>query len=40
MILNPLTYENSLEDSLISNMVTPMFSTEVDWDNAIAKRRC
>lgn len=37
MILNPLTYENSLEDSLISNMVTPMFSTEVDWDQAIAK---
>lgn len=36
MILNPLTYENSLEDSLISNMSTPMFSTEVDWDKAIA----
>lgn len=35
MILNPLTYENNLEDALISNMATGLFASEVDWDRAI-----
>lgn len=37
MILNPLTYENSLEDDLVNNMATPLFSTEVDWGKAISQ---
>ena len=37
MILNPLTYRNNLEDSLIANMATSLFATEVDWDLAMAQ---
>lgn len=37
MILNPLTYDNSLEDSLIANLSSDMFSTEVDWEKAISQ---
>lgn len=36
MILNPLTYQWSHEDTYIDNLVTPMYSTEVDWNKAIA----
>lgn len=37
MILNPLTYENNLEDALIANLATALYSTEVDWDKAMAQ---
>jgi oligopeptide transport system substrate-binding protein len=35
-ILNPLTYEMSHEDSLMADMGTALFTTEVDWAKAIA----
>lgn len=35
MVLNPLTYENNLENDLIANMATSLYSTEVDWGLAI-----
>lgn len=35
-ILNPLTYEMSHENTLIGDLSTDLFSTEVDWDKAIA----
>lgn len=35
MILNPLTYENNLENSLIDNMATSLYSSEVDWVKAV-----
>jgi len=36
LLLNPLEYEWSHEDDLIDMMATPLYSTEVDWDKAIA----
>lgn len=35
IILNPLTYQWSHENSYIDFMVTPMYTTEVDWGKAI-----
>lgn len=35
LILNPLVYQWSHEDTLIDMLVTPLYSTEVDWDKAI-----
>ena len=35
MILNPLVYQWSHEDTFIGMLVAPMYSTEVDWDSAI-----
>src|SRR5690554_1221253 len=35
MILNPLTYENSLESDLIANLATSLYATEVDWGLAM-----
>lgn len=35
--LNPLIYEWSHETQMIDMMVTPLYSTEVDWDTAIEK---
>jgi oligopeptide transport system substrate-binding protein len=35
LILNPLVYQYSHEDDFIDMMVTPMYSTEVDWAKAI-----
>lgn len=35
IILNPLTYQWSHENAYIDFMVTPMYTTEVDWDKAI-----
>lgn len=35
LILNPLVYQWSHEDDFINMMVTPLYTTEVDWDKAI-----
>lgn len=37
LILNPLVYKWSHEDDYIDMLVTPMYSTEVDWDLAISQ---
>jgi oligopeptide transport system substrate-binding protein len=34
-ILNPMTYETAAENSIMSNLSTPLYSSEVDWDKAI-----
>ncbi len=36
IIINPLEYRWSHEDDFIDMLVTPLYSTEVDWDKAIA----
>lgn len=36
LILNPLTYQYSHENDMISNLATSLYTTEVDWDKAIA----
>jgi oligopeptide transport system substrate-binding protein len=36
LVLNPLTYQWSHEDGYIDMLSTALFSTEVDWDTAIA----
>lgn len=36
LILNPLVYRWSHETQYIDMMVTPLYTTEVDWDKAIA----
>jgi oligopeptide transport system substrate-binding protein len=36
LILNPLTYQWSHENTFIDWMATPLYETEVDWDKAIA----
>jgi oligopeptide transport system substrate-binding protein len=35
LVLNPLTYSYSTEDTFIDYMVTPLYSTVVDWTKAI-----
>ena len=34
-ILNPLTYETSAENDILSSLSTTLYSSEVDWDKAI-----
>lgn len=37
LILNPLEYQWSHETDMIDMLVAPLYSTEVDWDKAIAE---
>jgi oligopeptide transport system substrate-binding protein len=37
LVLNPLVYQWSHEDTYVDMMVTDLYTTEVDWDKAIAE---
>jgi oligopeptide transport system substrate-binding protein len=34
-ILNPMTYETAAENSIMSNLATSLYTSEVDWDKAM-----
>lgn len=36
-ILNPMTYETAAETSIMSSLSTSLYTSEVDWDKAIAQ---
>jgi oligopeptide transport system substrate-binding protein len=36
-ILNPMTYETAAENSIMSNLATSLYTSEVDWDKAMAQ---